>query len=194
MGLTPDDIRTRQFQVGIRGFDSTEVRSFLAEVAAALDDERDRADRLPPPDKLHGYVGDTVASVLRAADAASQEIIHQAERQAAEIHAQATAQARELWDQAEQQVSETLGEAVATRHEEIQKLADAREQHAATLEDLRFREQRLADGWAKLRRSAARFSERVAAVGPAADSVKVDDIDLREGKQKASGGRRSKVD
>jgi DivIVA domain-containing protein len=195
MGLTPHDIRTRQFKVGIRGFDSAEVRAFLEEAAEALEDECSRAEGPPPPDKLAGFVGESVAAVLRAADVASKEIIEEAERRASDLHAEATARAGELWAQAQHQVSEALGEAAAIRGEATQMVAEAREQNAATLEGFRLRERELADGWDKLRRSAARFSERVAAIKPAIDSVDVDeDLELWEGKESESEGKHSKVD
>ena len=49
MSLTPDEIATKEFLVGLRGYDKEEVRSFLRTVAVAFGNaQQEAADAAAP--------------------------------------------------------------------------------------------------------------------------------------------------
>lgn len=93
MGLTPDDIRTREFSVGLRGFDTQEVRSFLEEAARSYEDAMRVASEPPSPEALADLVGEEVRRVLLSASAAAAAVHAQAEAQSADMASEARARA-----------------------------------------------------------------------------------------------------
>jgi DivIVA domain-containing protein len=69
MGLTPDDVENKQFVRVMRGYDPTEVATFLRVVAAHMRQQQSTIDTVGDPAQPFG---DEVVSLLRAAYEAAQ--------------------------------------------------------------------------------------------------------------------------
>ena len=100
--LTPDDVARREFRTGFRGYETTEVRSFLSEVAAGLAglfEERDRivnrSAEAPTSDVRAEIeaVTSEVGAVLEAAHEAAAAIRERASADATRWRSEAVAEA-----------------------------------------------------------------------------------------------------
>ena len=103
--MNPEDIESRDFFVGLRGYDRDEVHQFLAEVAAShraalaeLEELRNRP--LPPPDPFTD-VGSSVTAILRTANESAEQISVEAHADADRIRAEADAYAAPLRQEAD---------------------------------------------------------------------------------------------
>lgn len=125
--LSPEDVESRQFQVGLRGYDVEEVRSYLAGVAEAYRSALQELQQLggtpaprapssrPPPSQPQGgpsyeSVGGEVAMVLTSAREAAEQMKNQAHARVAEIIEAAERKAFELQMQAQVQANERMQE------------------------------------------------------------------------------------
>jgi DivIVA domain-containing protein len=134
--LTPELVQAQSFTSGFRGYDQSEVRSFLNRVAAEVRSLRERVEQLEsawhsaeeraarPPvldeDALMAAVGEETATILRTARAAATEIrakaSEDAERLVAEASAEAervSADAKERSEQSSRQAQESSDRMVA---------------------------------------------------------------------------------
>ena len=119
--VSPEEIEGRQFQVGLRGYDVEEVRSFLAQVAVAYRTALEELERrrsadpqhLPSPETADGAssyesVGREVAMVLTSAREAADQIKQRANVQVAEIIDAAQRKAFELQMEAQVQADQRM--------------------------------------------------------------------------------------
>lgn len=127
--LTPEEIRSREFLVELRGYDRDQVRAFLDEVAAAfskLAGGRDEGAGDEPGDagtqsSLYADVGVQTQRILDAAQAAGEEIRRRA-------RADAEAATRQTVEEARAQV-----EALETKAEASRQQIDLLEQRGEEL-------------------------------------------------------------
>ncbi len=110
--LTPELIQAQSFTAGFRGYDQTEVRTFLNRVAAEIRTLRERTTHLEsawhsaeeraarPPvldeDTLMSAVGEETASILRTARAAAADLKTKAAEEAEKTLTDANARAEEI--------------------------------------------------------------------------------------------------
>src|SRR3954451_22279721 len=127
MALTPEDIESKKFLVGLRGYDKDEVTAFLHEVA---DDYRSAIDGAGTGPAANGGSVDTADAEARAADIIAQaearaaQTIEAAEGQATVLIAQAEASARDLTEEA--QAKRTAAEEAEARAKAVLDQAEAR--------------------------------------------------------------------
>jgi DivIVA domain-containing protein len=89
VAITPEQVKNREFTVRLKGYDPEEVRSFLAEVAAAYRATiRDQGAQW-----ALSNISDDMAAVLRAAHETAEKVLAQAETQADELRSRAEAAA-----------------------------------------------------------------------------------------------------
>jgi DivIVA domain-containing protein len=145
--LSPELIEAHAFTSGFRGYDQSEVRSFLGRVAAEIRALRDRTERLEsawhsaeeraarPPvldeDTLMAAVGDETASILRAARSAANELRTRAAQDAERILTEAEARAAELRSEAEG----ALERETKTAQEAASRLVESARSEAAEMVD-----------------------------------------------------------
>lgn len=126
--LSPEEIQSRQFQIGLRGYDVEEVRSFLARVAeayrSALDEVQQHEDAALPrvtsneqasssqgtEAPSYESVGREVSVVLRSAREAAEQMKEQAHARATEMIEAAERKAFELQMQAQVRANEGMHE------------------------------------------------------------------------------------
>lgn len=133
--LNPADIESRDFLVVVHGYHKSEVRAFLAEVAAAHAEVLAQLESEPVADDDFDSLGTGVANILKAARASAAEITGAAEAlrsEAAEIRAQSAVDADHL-----------RAEAAAIRADAAREADDLRSEAAIILEDARARADRL---------------------------------------------------
>jgi DivIVA domain-containing protein len=130
MPFSPEEIKSKDFLVALRGYDKLEVASFLQDVASqhadllaevALARGEGRSESGPATDSF-ADLGDQVASVMRAAAEAAAQLQTETEREAASIRAaageeagRAAAEARLELDAASELRAEAEREAAQTR-------------------------------------------------------------------------------
>ncbi|MPY92940.1 MAG: DivIVA domain-containing protein [Acidimicrobiia bacterium] len=132
--LTPEQVARADFSSSFRGFDHTEVRSFLARVAAEVralaEREADLVDRLAAserrPPTLVGDLDEHLVTERLGVEAA--RVLEAAREAAATIRANAEAEATERRDEAEQEAARVIAEAEAVLDE---RSAEAEEEAAA---------------------------------------------------------------
>jgi DivIVA domain-containing protein len=91
--MQPEDIESKEFLVGLRGYDKDQVREFLAQVAAEF-----RKVSTTGESAGDDAVPAEIAGVMRAVAAEAANIRAEAEREAAEIRAAAQeGAAARLW-------------------------------------------------------------------------------------------------
>lgn len=155
MALTPEQVKSKDFLVGIRGYDKREVDTFLTEVAAELHEARDEAARLRevaeaaqaraseavesarratseatrPGDDDWARLGVEVAAVLRTAEQQAAGATERAETDAVETRRAAQAWSDTTRAEAEQEATQRQAEAEA-QSELIRAEADADRQEA----------------------------------------------------------------
>lgn len=130
MSFSPEEIRSRDFLVALRGYDKIEVETFLRDVASqhadllaevALARGEGRSESVPATD-LFADLGDQVAYVMRAAAEAAAQLQTETEREAASMRAvareeagRAAAEARLELDAASEMRAEAEREAAQVR-------------------------------------------------------------------------------
>jgi len=128
--LTPEDIETASFTVGIRGYDKQEVETFLADIADHV--------RMLSESSGRAYVdlGDEIGELLQHARNSADEMTSRAEQEATALRAQVDAEIadkRRSSDEYVQRSSEDIAE-------EIKRLREgAEEQARAIIEDAQNR-------------------------------------------------------
>ena len=120
MRLEPEDIEACEFRIRRRGFDPTEVRSFLASVAAQL--------RSSSTETRHP--GDVPHELLDRAKYLAAAVIDEAERRATQTEAEAKARATRMEAEASARAAQIEAEARA-RAAGIEARADARSSDAS---------------------------------------------------------------
>ena len=165
--LTPELIQAQSFTSNFRGYDPSEVRSFLNRVATELRAWRERAEQLEsawhsaeeraarPPvldeDTLMAAVGEETASILRTARAAaadlrtkaadeSERAVSEARAEAERLVAEARAESEKLLSTARSDSEQLLSEA---RTESDKLRSDAREESDKLLAEARSESERL---------------------------------------------------
>lgn len=145
MPFSPEEIKSKDFLVALRGYDKIEVETFLQEVASEYADLRAevtlaREQGRPGPATAadpYAELGDQVASVMRAAADAAAELRTETEREAASIRATAQEEAGRAAAEARLELdaaSELRGEA---EREAAQLRAAAREEADRTRNEAR---------------------------------------------------------
>ena len=156
MGLQPDDVRDREFPLGLRGYDTVEVRQFLAEAAEALHAATEQAVTQLTTDDLLDMVGAEVASVLRTARTSAEGLTKQAETTVLAMRQQA----EEIIAEAETRLKEA--------RQEADRLVDtARADRARLLEDLTRREEAVKQAEMALREGVVKLRTWVGTTGTA---------------------------
>lgn len=121
--MDPEDIESRDFFVGLRGYDRDEVQEFLAQVAAdhraALAELEELRKRREPLTDL----GPSVTAIIRTATESAETITEQAHQEGDRIRAEAEAQAAATRHEAEARAATTRHDAEA-RAEQIRREAD----------------------------------------------------------------------
>ena len=176
MPLSPDEIKSRDFLVALRGYDKDEVETFLHEVAdqyaelmAELALARQGATSASPSAAdPFADLGDHVASVMRAATEAANQRQSDSEREAAAVRTaareqaeHAVAEARLELDAASRLRAEAEREAAhlrATAREEVERIRDEARQVLNQAQHTRETVEREA---AELRESALRHGQEV---------------------------------
>lgn len=123
MGLTPEEIRSREFPMRRRGYDPDQVRAYLDDIAAALG-ETDT----PPSDDAFQQAGREVAQVLRTAH-----------EEAAKIRAAATAEGEAIRSEAELHVAQARSDADDDREKAKRLLVRSRERAEELVADAETR-------------------------------------------------------
>jgi DivIVA domain-containing protein len=144
--MRPDEIQSRDFLVGLRGYDKDEVRAFLDEVAsehAAVLAELEEARIMPAPEPVTVTVTDDldslgigVAAILRTARESAAELTGTAEQQAAALRDEAEQHAANLRSEAD-------AHATRVREDAERRAADLREETEAWATALREEAERV---------------------------------------------------
>src|SRR5581483_2877488 len=126
--MSAEEVRRRSFATSFRGFDQSEVRSFLDRMADELaaaeaaerqlrEELRQARDRLLHPrldeDTLTSALGEEAAKILRSAHEAAADVRGRAEENAARMLAEAHAEAQRIRATAETVLAERTAEAEA---------------------------------------------------------------------------------
>ena len=96
MALTPEQIKSKHFVVGLRGYDKDEVNSFLEEVADTVQQVTDEARSASSRADGNGGPDDTAVEATAAARAEAERITAEARAEADQLLADAKAKADEL--------------------------------------------------------------------------------------------------
>jgi DivIVA domain-containing protein len=142
MSFSPEEIRSREFMVALRGYDKEEVATFLRSVADEYGEMRDAlaqgtkdgasASGLPS-DPFRG-LGDQVASILRTATESAEQLRAESEQQANATRDAALREAARAAEEARLEL-EAAGELRAEAElQAAQLLASARKEAAETRE------------------------------------------------------------
>jgi len=115
MPLTPEDVRNRRFKTSFRGYDETEVDTFLDEVEVELtrllgeqDDLRKRlqaAQSAPPPQPVASEAEEMLRRTLVLAQRTADETVASAQQEAERLTSDARAQAEAMLQQANEQAA-----------------------------------------------------------------------------------------
>lgn len=145
MSFSPEEIKSRDFLVALRGYDKLEVETFLQEVAdqyAEFMEELEQARQgstsasLPAADPF-ADLGDHVASVMRAATEAANQRQSESEREAASIRTAAREEAEHAAAEARQELDAASELRAEAERESAQLRAAAREEADRTREEAR---------------------------------------------------------
>src|SRR5918998_1116105 len=98
MALTPEDIQSKTFLVGLRGYDKDEVQTFLDEVATEVRTLLDGGG--PSSNGASAEAEAQAADIVAQAEARAAQTIEAAEGQATVLIAQAEASARDITEEA----------------------------------------------------------------------------------------------
>jgi len=146
--LSPEEVASRSFATGFRGYSETEVRGFLKRVSEQLAAERERErelegavdaleEQLRQPRPLNekdllDALGEETARLLRSAREASENIRRKSEELAAERLEEATTAAERMRTEAEQilmvrtqEAEERVAEIMAAAHTRVKELSDS---------------------------------------------------------------------
>ena len=119
MPLTPEDVRSRRFKTSFRGYDETEVDTFLDEVEVELTRLLGEADTLrqrleavqsAPPQPVHSEAEEMLRRTLLLAQRTADETVASAQADAERVTAEARALAAATLQQAEQQAAAAIGD------------------------------------------------------------------------------------
>jgi DivIVA domain-containing protein len=146
--LSPEEVASRSFGTGFRGYSEAEVRGFLKRVSEQLAAGRDREHELeaavdaledqlrePRPldeKELLDALGEETARLLRSAREAGENIRKKSEERAAEMLDDATTRAERMRTEAEEvlavrtrEAEEHVAEIMATANAQVKELSDA---------------------------------------------------------------------
>lgn len=125
MPLTPEDVRNRRFKTAFRGYDETEVDTFLDEVEVELtrllgeqESLRQRlqaAQSAPPPQPVASEAEEMLRRTLLLAQRTADETVAQAQADAEQMTSQARAQAESTLRQAHEQAASATVDAERRR-------------------------------------------------------------------------------
>ena len=120
MPLTPEDVRNRRFKNAFRGYDETEVDTFLDEVEVELtrllgeqDELRKKlqaAQAAPPPQTVQSEAEDMLRRTLVLAQRTADETVASAQAEAERMTSEAQTQAATLMQQAQEQAAAAIGD------------------------------------------------------------------------------------
>jgi DivIVA domain-containing protein len=145
MSFSPEEIKSRDFLVALRGYDKIEVESFLQEVASqyadlmaevALARQEGRSGSEPVADPF-ADLGDQVASVMRSAAEAAAQMQTETEREAASIRAVAREDAGRAAEEARLELDAASELRAEAEQEAAQVRAAAREEADRTRNEAR---------------------------------------------------------
>ena len=114
MPLTPEDVRNRRFKTAFRGYDETEVDTFLDEVEVELTRllgeqeglrERVRAAESAPPQPVHSEAEEMLRRTLLLAQRTADETVAGAQADAERMTSEARAQAEAMLRQAQEEAA-----------------------------------------------------------------------------------------
>jgi DivIVA domain-containing protein len=146
--LSPEEVASRSFGTGFRGYSEAEVRGFLKRVSEQLAAARDREheleaavdaleDQLREPRPLNekellDALGEETARLLRSAREAGENIRKKSEERAAEMLDEATTSAERMRTEAEEvlavrtrEAEQHVAEIMATANAQVKELSDA---------------------------------------------------------------------
>ncbi len=178
MPISPDEIQTKEFDRGTRGYDKDQVRAFLDSVAsdyrAAL-----RLGNYEAVGEEVGRILQTVndsASALRSkATSEAEEIMANAEGEAAKVKSQAEVEAQGLRDHTNQQIKELIEEAerrVVEMDAKVRKETEARIRAAdQRVETLRQAERDLRGRLERAREMLTSIEDQLDSGAPETESV-----------------------
>lgn len=178
MAISPEEIRSKDFLVALRGYDKDEVAAFLRLVAdehaemverlAQVDHQALGGDRRPA-DAFAG-LGDKVEVVLRTAADAAAQLRAQSEKEAGEVRAAAVRESQRVIEAAQAELETAHGlrgeaeqEAAYIRAEAREEVARLRDEARTELEAARQARMLAARNVAQLAASASRREEALVA-------------------------------
>jgi DivIVA domain-containing protein len=120
MPLTPEDVRSRRFKTSFRGYDETEVDTFLDEVeveltrllgdAETMRQRLETAQSMPPPQPVHSEAEEMLRRTLLLAQRTADETVASAQAEAERLTSEARALADAVRLQAEQQKAAAISD------------------------------------------------------------------------------------
>lgn len=129
MPLTPEDVRNRRFKTAFRGYDETEVDTFLDEVEVELtrllgeqDTLRQRlqtAQAAPPPQPVHSEAEEMLRRTLLLAQRTADETVAEAKQEAERLTGTAREHAESMLRQAQEQAAAAIGD-LETRRQALE--------------------------------------------------------------------------
>jgi cell division initiation protein len=141
VAITPQEIETKQFAIGLRGFDQQEVTAFLKSVAGDYKSALEHADgggggSTAPAADPYAAMGDEVAAVLRSARDAAGEVRKHAEEEAEALLSKARQEAGELEATAKRHLEEADNSANENRRRSEEAAAAAVAQAKGEAEEI----------------------------------------------------------
>lgn len=125
MPLTPEDVRNRRFKTAFRGYDETEVDTFLDEVEVELtrllgeqDTLRQRlqtAQAAPPPQPVHSEAEEMLRRTLLLAQRTADETVAEAKQEAERLTSTAREHAESMLRQAQEQAAAAISDLESRR-------------------------------------------------------------------------------
>lgn len=146
MSLTPEEIRSKDFLVAVRGYDKEEVEAFLGSVAEEFAAMRERlADAWadgqggpsPGPDPFAG-LGDQVASIMRTAADGAAQVRSDSDREAAAVRAAALRESAQVTEAAQAELEAANELRAEAEQQAAQVRAAAREEASRIREEARL--------------------------------------------------------
>lgn len=129
MPLTPEDVRNRRFKTAFRGYDETEVDTFLDEVEVELtrllgeqDTLRQRlqtAQAAPPPQPVHSEAEEMLRRTLLLAQRTADETVAEAKQEAERLTGTAREHAESMLRQAQEQAAAAISD-LETRRQALE--------------------------------------------------------------------------
>ena len=151
--MTPEEIQSREFLVGLRGYDKDEVQTFLAEVALEYEALQRQNDELRSSGGIapgldedvdeFESLGSSVAAILRAAKESAGEITSSADEAALKVREEAESYATTLHQQAEEALTAATESAEALRHRVAAETEEMRRAASVALADARAEADRI---------------------------------------------------